>query len=158
MRITEVGLDLIKKYESLCLTAYLCPANKWTIGWGHTGPDVVPGKHITAAEAHELLRKDVERFEREVTGLLDGKPTKQCQFDALVVLAFNIGSDIDDDRIPEGLGDSTLLRKHLSGDYAGAAAEFAKWDKARVRGQLRSLNGLKKRREQEARLYRGVFA
>jgi lysozyme len=158
MRITELGLDLIKKYESLCLTAYLCPANKWTIGWGHVGPDVTPGKHITANEAHELLRKDVERFEREVTLLLDGCPTRQHQFDALVVLAFNIGSDVDDDKIPEGLGDSTLLRKHKAGDFAGAAAEFAKWNKARVKGRLTALKGLTKRRAEEARLYRGEFA
>lgn len=158
MRVTELGLDLIKKYESLCLTAYICPANKWTIGWGHTGPDVKPGMRITANEAHELLRKDVERFEREITQLLDGRPTKQYQFDALVVLAFNIGSDIDNDTIPEGLGDSTLLRKHKAGDFAGAAAEFAKWNKARVRGKLVALKGLTKRRAEEARLYRGEFA
>jgi lysozyme len=158
MRITEVGLDLIKKYESLCLTAYLCPANKWTIGWGHVGPDVKPGMKITVAEAHELLRKDVDRFEREVTGLLDSRPTQQHQFDALVVLAFNIGSDVDADTIPEGLGDSTLMRKHKAGDFAGAAAEFPKWNKARVKGKLTALKGLTRRREEEARLYRGLFA
>lgn len=158
MRISEVGLDLIKKYEGCVLSAYLCPANKWTIGFGHVGPDVKPGMHITMAEAHALLRKDVERFEREVTQLIGSTQTRQCQFDALVCLAYNIGSDIDEDHIPEGLGDSTLLRKHLSGDHAGAAAEFIKWNKARVRGKLVALRGLTKRRENEARLYRGEFA
>lgn len=158
MRVTELALDLIKRKEGLVLSAYLCPAGKWTIGYGHTGPEVHRGQTITQAEAGELLRKDVAAFERDVTEILAGAPTKQCQFDALVVLAYNIGSDLDADNIVEGLGDSTLMRKHKAGDYAGAAAEFAKWNKARVRGRLTVLPGLTKRRAEEARMYRGEFA
>lgn len=155
MRITECGLDLIKRYEGLVLSAYLCPAKVWTIGYGHTGPEVVKGLTITREQANELLRKDVEKFEREVTQLIGGAPTKQHQFDALVVLAYNIGTDIDVDAIPEGLGDSTLLKRHLAGDYVGAARAFASWNKARVNGKLVSLKGLTKRRAEEARLYLG---
>lgn len=158
MKVTELALDLIKRSEGLVMAAYLCPAGKWTIGYGHTGPEVHCGQVVTVPEANELLRKDVAIFEREVEQLLDGAATKQCQFDALVVLAYNIGSDIDADMIPEGLGDSTLMRKHRAGDFAGAAAEFPKWNKARVRGKLVALNGLTKRRAAEARLYRGEFA
>ena len=59
------------------------------------------------------------------------------------------GLDIDDDDKAEGLGDSTLLKKHLRGDYAGCAAQFAAWNKAG--GQV--LRGLTRRRAAEAALY-----
>lgn len=65
--------------------------------------------------------------------------------------AYNVGLDIDDDDIAEGLGDSTLLKKHRRGDYAGAAAEFAKWNKAK--GKV--LSGLTRRRAAEAAIYKG---
>lgn len=155
MRMTEMGLDLIKRSEGLVLSSYLCPASKWTIGYGHTGPEVGPGQTITQEQANELLRRDVAQFERDVTELIGSSPTKQCQFDALVVLAYNIGSDIDADTIPEGLGDSTLMKRHKAGDYAGAAMAFASWNKARVKGKLIPLKGLTRRRAEEARLYLG---
>jgi lysozyme len=156
MKISDKGLALIKRYEGCVLRAYLCPASKWTIGFGHTGPDVKPGLTITQAQADELLRKDVERFEREVTQLIGSAPTTQGQFDAMTCLAYNIGSDIDADTIPEGLGDSTLLRRHLQGDYARAANEFLKWNKARNKARkLVVLSGLTKRRAQERELYLG---
>jgi len=153
MNISEKGLALIKGAEGLVLRAYICPAGKLTIGWGHVGPDVKPGMVITLAQAEELIRKDIARFERDVTELTAGVPTTQGQFDALVCLAYNIGSDIDADTIPEGLGDSTLLKRHRQGDYARAADEFLKWDKGRVRGVLKVLPGLVKRRAAERSLY-----
>jgi len=72
---------------------------------------------------------------------LGGKMT-QGQFDALVSFAFNLGIG--------ALAKSTLLKKHLVGDYAGAAREFAKWKF----GGGKVLAGLVKRRAAEARLYR----
>ncbi|WP_319422749.1 lysozyme [Pleurocapsa sp. FMAR1] len=36
MRTSKVGFMLIKKYEGLRTNAYLCPADVWTIGYGHT--------------------------------------------------------------------------------------------------------------------------
>lgn len=154
MKISDKGLALIKRYEGCVLHAYLCPASKWTIGYGHTGPDVKPGLAITQARADELLRKDVERFEREVTQLIGVAPTTQGQFDAMVCLAYNIGSDIDADTIPEGLGDSTLLKRHLQGDHARAANAFLSWNKARNKAKkLVVLPGLTRRRAQERELY-----
>ena len=54
-RINENGLALIKRFEGMKLASYQCPAGKWTIGYGHTGPDVQPGQTITAAQAEYLL-------------------------------------------------------------------------------------------------------
>lgn len=150
--INAAGLAIIKEFEGLRLRAYLCPAGVWTIGWGHTGPDVHSGLVISEAKAEVLLRGDLDQFEAAVRRL--APVASDNQFSAMVSFAFNLGADEDADTIAEGLGDSTLLRKHNAGDYVGAAAQFASWDKARVNGKLQSLDGLKRRRAGEAALYR----
>ena len=134
------GLALIKRSEGLRLKAYRCPADVPTIGYGSTGPHVRMGMTITEAEAEALLRKDLERFERGVVAMA-GDMTPG-QFSALVSFAFNLGLG--------ALQKSTLLKKHLAGDHAGAAAEFAKW----VNAGGKTLPGLVTRRADEADLYR----
>lgn len=127
-------------FEGLRLGAYRCPAGKWTIGYGHTGDDVDEGMSITRAEATAMLSGDVAEVVAEVNGILVWDVT-DGQFDALVDFAFNLGA--------QALKGSTLLRKLGSGDQEGAAAEFLKWDKARVNGRMVALPGLTKRRERE---------
>ena len=163
---------LQRHYEQCRLKAYADPASPlavalrlglptaglsgapWTIGWGHTGPDVHDGLVWTQEQADAAHVADTERFERDVTFLLGGISIPQCQFDALVCFAYNVGSDIDADNVAEGLGDSTLLKKVLAGDFQGAHAEFFKWDRARgVR-----MWGLTKRRTAEAGLFAGMSA
>ena len=133
------GMALIRKFEGCKLTAYRCPAGVWTIGYGSTGPHVIPGLTITQARADALLRHDLTRFERAVNR---AAPTAtQNQFDALTAFAFNVGI--------RAFENSTLLRKHRAGDFAGARAQFARWNKAG--GQV--LYGLTRRRAAEAALY-----
>jgi lysozyme len=67
--------------------------------------------------------------------------TTQSQFDALVSFAYNVGLS--------ALNDSTLLRLHKAGDYAGAKAQFARWDK----NDGKVIKGLARRRAAEAALY-----
>jgi len=147
------GIDLIHRYESLKLTAYPDPGsvdgNPWTIGWGSTGPDIVRGTVWTKEKADQRFASDLKKFEIGVNMLLGTAPTTQNQFDALVSFAYNVGLDIDDDTTAEGLGDSTLLRKHLAGDYAGAKAAFANWKY----NDGKVMNGLIRRRADEAALY-----
>ncbi|HEX7856042.1 MAG TPA: lysozyme [Sphingobium sp.] len=138
-RIGSKGRTLVKSFESLELTAYLCPADVWTIGYGSTGPLVKRGLTITASRADELLTEDLDRFERCVS--TQAPTATQNQFDAMVSLAFNIGIT--------NFTSSTLLRKHRAGDHIGARAEFARWNKAR--GKV--LAGLTRRRAAEAALY-----
>ncbi len=138
-RIGPKGLALIKQFEGLRLKAYKCPAGVVTIGYGSTGPHVKMGFTITETEAEALLREDLERFERGVVAMA-GKITPG-QFSALVALAFNIGLG--------AFGTSTLLKKHLAGDYAVAAEQFSRW----TRGGGRILPGLVKRRAAERALY-----
>lgn len=140
---SATGRALIKSFEGERLKAYPDPAtgaDPWTIGVGHTGPEVKPGMTITAAQSDAYLVADLARFERAVNKL--APETTQGQFDAMVSLAFNVGEG--------NLAKSTLLKLHNAGNNAGAAAEFSKWNKAAGR----VMNGLTRRRAAEAELYR----
>lgn len=91
MKTNLAGLNLIKSFEGCRLTAYKCPAGIWTIGYGHTG-DVSEGMKITQAQADELLKKDLAKFEKKVAKYDSKYHWNQNQFDAMVSFAFNIGS------------------------------------------------------------------
>jgi len=129
--------DTIKEFEGLRLTPYLCPAGKWTVGWGHT-KNVDPKKAITEVEAERLLQEDLSFVAVHVMKLVTSEIT-QGMFDALVDFAFNVGLD----------GDSTLLRLVNEGRFDDAAKEFHKWEGAHVNGKLVKLVGLVNRREKE---------
>ncbi len=139
-RINQAGLELIKQFEGLRLTAYQDSGGVWTIGYGHTGPDVRPGMTITRARAEQLLENDLREFERGVSRLVR-VPLNSNQFSALVSFAFNVGLG--------NLQGSTLLRLLNRGDYAGAAAQFGRW--VRVGSQV--LAGLVRRRHAERQLF-----
>ncbi|HHW4683220.1 MAG TPA: lysozyme [Xylella sp.] len=55
MKLGTEGLALIRYFEGCKLTSYKCPGGKWTIGYGDTGPTVVPGMKITLEEAETRL-------------------------------------------------------------------------------------------------------
>lgn len=153
LRPSKACLDLIKSFER-CerkrsdgkLEAYPDPGSggdPWTIGWGSTGKDIRKGTVWTQQQADERFAAHVDEFAAKVRGLIGGADTTQNQFDAMVSFAYNVGT--------ANLAGSTLLRKHREGDYARAAAEFGRWNKAA--GKV--LAGLTRRREAEAAMYRG---
>lgn len=146
-RTNHRGKAIVKNAEGLYLTAYLCPANVWTIGYGHTR-GVKAGDTCTEAQAEAWLVEDLAAAEAAVARLVK-VPITDNQFSALVSFCFNVGADEDTDTIAEGLGDSTLLRKLNACDYIGAANEFTKWNK----GGGRILNGLVTRRLAERNLF-----
>lgn len=153
MKINQEGIELIKHYEGLRLNAYKCSANVSTIGYGTTvypdGRRVRLGDRIDARVAHNLLMKDIARFEKEVLSLLK-VDLNENQFSALICFAYNVGSDIDKDNIAEGLGDSTLLKLvNKNPNDPAIRGEFMKWNKAGVK----ILKGLTDRRNAEANLY-----
>lgn len=147
MQTSDQGLALIKAHEGLRLEAYPDAGYGWdraTIGYGHTSqagpPDVTRGMRITAAQAEQILRDDLRKFEGYVTSAVH-VPLTQAQFDALVSWTFNLG--------PGNLKSSTMLRKLNAGDYQGAADEMLRWNKSN--GKV--LAGLTKRREAERALF-----
>jgi len=146
MKISANGLKLKKYFESCKLQAYPDPGSKdghpWTIGWGHTGKEVVKGLFWTQAQADAALVKDAEKFSAAVDDLIR-IPINQNQFDALVCLAYNIGT--------AALSSSTLLKMINSGNYDGAAAQFLRWNKNDGKVML----GLARRRLAEKYLFEG---
>jgi lysozyme len=88
------GLALIKKYEGCKLTAYLCPANIVTIGYGNTfykdGSKIKLGDKITQQQAEDLLMDLLPQFEAIVNKNIKIDLT-QYQFDALVSFVWNCG-------------------------------------------------------------------
>ncbi len=151
MNISQQGIDFIKQYEGLRLTAYSCAAGIATIGYGHTGADTLPAdigkKTITMEQAEALLLRDLEEFERAVNYELRGVWCSQNQYDALVSLCYNIGK--------KNFTGSTLLRMvKKNPNDEGIAAQFAAWNKVRNKeGKLVENKGLSKRRKAEADMY-----
>lgn len=146
MQTSEKGIALIKQFEGCKLTAYQDSVGVWTIGYGWTQP--VEGKPIRAGmtikqeTAERLLKTGLVSYESDLSRLVKVGLT-QGQFDALVSFTYNLGA--------RSLSTSTLLRKINAGDYAGAADEFLRWNKAG--GKV--LNGLTRRREAERALFLG---
>ena len=159
MKASAACVALIHSFETLRLVAYKDPGSKnglpITNGWGTTrdenGGPIPFGAKWDEARADRLFARDLSAVEIGVNILLDGAATTQAQFDAMVCFAYNVGLDMDGDGKAEGLGDSTLLRKHKAGDYAGAAAEFPKWDK----NDGKVMAGLTRRRAAERAMYEG---
>ena len=140
MEYSKNGAYLTESFEGLRLTAYPDPGTggyPWTIGYGHTGPDVHPGLTITQEQAEELLMQDTQKAAAAVNAKVTGDITQE-EFDALVDFVFNVGAG--------NFAASTLLKKVNSGDIHGAAAEFEKWDMAAGK----HMAGLLRRRHAEA--------
>ena len=139
MITSQHGVDHIKSFESCQLKAYLCPANVWTIGYGHTA-GVKSGDQISQMQAERYLKADLVRVEQDIQKIVR-VPLTQGQFDALVSFAFNCGT--------RALSTSTLLRKLNQRDYSGAAEEFSRW----VYANGEPLGGLERRRRLEKRMF-----
>jgi lysozyme len=141
--ITEVGLDLIKRFEGFRPTIYICPAGWPTIGYGHVVRENEQERFsagIDEKAAEELLRCDVETAEKAVLRLIH-VPLSDGQFAALVSFAFNLGAG--------SLQRSTLRRKVNREEYDAVPAEFRRW----VWAGGRKLKGLTQRRAAEAALF-----
>lgn len=140
MNISQKGIDLIKNFEGCRLTAYRCPANILTIGYGHTGSDVVIGQKITQEQAEKLLKSDLLVHCNNVSRLVK-VPLTQNQFDALVSFEFNVGYG--------NFASSTMLKLLNQKKYREAAAQFDRW----VYANRKVLAGLVKRRAAEKTLF-----
>lgn len=118
MRLSENGIKVLVLREGLRLKAYQDVKGIWTIGVGHTGPEVVKGLEIGELHAYDLFHEDVKWAEDAVNNNVHA-PLTQNQFDALVSFVFNIGET--------QFVRSTLLKKLNKLDYSGACGEFDKW-------------------------------
>lgn len=142
--INSEGIALVKDFEGCKLKAYKCPAGIWTIGYGHTGPDVKPNSRISQAQANALLNQDLSKAGDAVVSACQVAPNPN-QLAAMTSLAFNIGQ--------AAFVKSTVLKAHNRGDTTSAGRAFMMWTKARVDGKLVELPGLVSRRARESALY-----
>ena len=162
--ICNAAIDLVKSFEGIHdgdltvigLQPKMCPAGIWTVGYGRalrskttnaflkgaSGKAEALAKYpaLTVAQAEAMLAFDLNDFSAKVQGLIKVKVNVN-QYGALVSFAYNVGTG--------NLASSTLLKKLNAGDYAGAAVEFLKWDKAG--GKV--LKGLTLRRTAEMTLF-----
>lgn len=143
IKTSSKGYNLIKRFEGLATSAYKCPAGVLTIGYGHTGKDVVKGMVITELYADELLKADVAKLEQSLIKSLNADEIEinQNQFDALISFSYNLGL--------ARLVNSTLWRYLKDGKIKAAAGQFIRWNKCN--GKV--LQGLTFRREAEAKLF-----
>ncbi|WP_170005559.1 lysozyme [Pseudopontixanthobacter vadosimaris] len=147
--ISDEGIALVQRFEGCAkvrrdglVEAYPDPGSggdPWTIGWGATGHGIARGTVWTQEQCDTRLAADLASYSQEVARALDGAPTTQGEFDALVSFHYNTGA----------IARATLTKYHRAGRKSAAAAEFARWNRAAGR----ILPGLVNRRKAEAALY-----
>lgn len=137
---SSIGLALTRSFEGLRLAAYQDCAGIWTIGYGHTGPEVHHAQCISEAEAEALLRSDLASAVKCV-GRAARVELTQYQFDALADFCFNVGSG--------NFLSSSLLRYVNRGEFDAAAVQFGLW----VHAGGKVVVGLVRRRAAEAALF-----
>lgn len=140
MKTGAEGIALIKKWEQCRLAAYQDSGGVWTIGWGHTGPEVVRGLCWSQAKADQVLLEDLSAEEACVSFHVT-VPLTQNEFNALVSLIHNIGCG--------AFTSSHLLRYLNDSNYDAASAEVPKWD----HDNGKEIPGLKHRRLEEQSLF-----
>jgi len=145
LTLSKRGRKLIQNFEGLRLTAYKLPGERnWTIGFGHSSPEIRQGQVITIEEAEALFTRDVSKFTQGVWARLK-VPTTQNQFDALVSFAYNVGL--------ANFTTSSVLRFHNQKKFADVPKRLALWNKG---SNMQVMPGLVKRRAQEGALYAEV--
>lgn len=136
----SLAASFVAQFEGLSLTAYRCPAGVLTIGYGHTGKDVLEGQTITEDEALALLVDDLKRHFQDIKRLVVVEVTEnQCI--ALLSFAFNVGA--------ASFRRSSVLKNLNRGATLQAAESFLLWNRAG--GKV--LPGLTRRRNAERRLF-----
>ena len=139
--LTDSLVALVKKSEDFAATPYF-DRTQYSVGFGTKAKS--KGERLTVEEANQRLLNEL-LYKRSRVQKMVKVPINNNQLDALTSFAFNVGEG--------ALGESTLLKKLNSGDYAGAAKEFLRWNKGEHRGVKQVLPGLTKRRNSEMQLF-----
>ncbi|WP_019505354.1 lysozyme [Pleurocapsa sp. PCC 7319] len=147
LQVLPATLNLVKQFEGFRSYSYFDTSGLPVIGYGQTrinGRTVTMGQYISQAQADVALEQELYHIQSIVLShvKVDVNPH---QLGALTSLVFNAGTGI--------LTNSTLIRKLNAGDYAGAANEFPRWNKAHQGGRLVVFPGLTRRRLEEKKLF-----
>ena len=120
MEYSRPALALTERFEGVRFIAYQDSVGVWTVGYGHTFL-VFKGMSCTQEQAEQWLITDLAAAVKFVNIHVQTEIT-QGEFDALVDFVFNLGCG--------SLEHSTLLRLVNERQFAAAANEFDKWDRA----------------------------
>ena len=143
--VNSEGISIIKKWEGWSSKVYLCPANRFTIGYGSCwdikgAPVGADHPDITREEGEALLRREISHVEKAVGRLIKAELTDNM-FSSLCSWTYNLGSG--------ALQRSTLRQCILRGQYEEAGDQYLRW----VYAGGRRLMGLVKRRQEERLLF-----
>ena len=119
MKTSDNGLNALKGREGARNIAYQDVKGIWTIGVGHTGPEVVEGLQWTDEQILAQLAIDVGVAENAVNEATNVELT-QNEFDALVSFTFNVGG--------HAFAQSTMCKLINHGDFDGATTQFPRWN------------------------------
>ena len=145
--ISKFAINLIKEFEGFKDYAYIDTDGTPVIGYGLSrigGLPVQIGDRISTTQADAALNAHIREIHQELEQIIKVDLSDR-QLSALTSIAFNVGVD--------NIKNSTLVRKINTKDYAGAADEFLRWDKANLQGALVQLPGLSRRRAAERQLF-----
>ena len=145
MQLATNGFNLLAELEGVVLNPYKDSVGIPTIGIGSTyyedGTKVtMKDKAITKERAIQLAKNVVKSFEARVNKSII-VPMTQNQFDAMVLLCYNIGES--------GFARSSVVRNFNAGNLQKAADSFLLWNKAG--GKVSK--GLTNRRQKERNLF-----
>lgn len=145
--ISIAAVNIIKEFEGFKSHAYIDTDGTPVIGYGLSqikGESVQIGDRISPDEANVALHSQLQVIQQELDKAIKVDLSDE-QLGAIASLSFNAGVN--------HIADSTLVKKINAGNYADAANEFLRWDKANVRGRLVQLPGLTRRRRAERELF-----
>lgn len=145
--VSDIAVNLIKEFEGFKDYAYIDTDGTPVIGYGLSriaGKPVQIGDRISPTEADTALNHHLQEIQRELDQIVKVSLSER-QLSALASISFNVGIN--------SIKTSTLIRKVNAKDYAGAANEFLRWDKANLRGRLVQMPGLARRRQAERQLF-----
>jgi len=142
MKISEDGLELIKKFEGCETSAYQDSVGVWTIGFGHT-KDVEEGQTCSIEDAESMLADEMDEYEGYINNMVK-VDLQQHEFDSLVAWVYNLG--------PTNLNESTMLKVLNGGQFDRVPDEMNRW--TRAGGEI--LEGLVRRRQAESLMFQNL--
>jgi lysozyme len=142
--VLALAAPLVMRWEGVRYTAYIDPVGILTVCYGHTGPDIEPGKKYTRAECEAFLHEDMREANSYVRSCI-ARPMPVEVEAALTSLVFNLGP------APVCTEGRSPRRFARAGDWASTCKSLDLYNKA----GKRVYRGLVLRRADERALCEG---
>lgn len=144
--IPGIAVVFVEGAEACRLTAYRDSGGVWTIGYGHTGPEVVAGLVWTKTQCLAALVADLQVAARRLASVLHPDAITvltEHEYAALISFVFNLGANPD----------WTIWKVADAGNLEGVPPQMRRFDRAKVNGVSTVIPGLDHRRLAEIHLW-----